>query len=122
MPRVKRGTQATKTRRNLLKQTKGYRWDRKSKERSARQAVFKAGSYAYRDRRVKKREFRKLWQTKINAGARVNATTYSQLIDALTKQSIKLDRKILAGLAEHEPETFKRIVKKAGTAKPSSKA
>ncbi len=119
MPRVKRGTQATKTRRNLLKQTKGYRWDRKSKERPARQAVLKAGAYAYRDRRVRKREFRKLWQTKINAGARANSTTYNRLIDALTKKNIRLDRKILADLAEHEPETFKHIVEKAGAIKSS---
>jgi len=119
MPRVKRGTQATKTRRNLLKQTKGYRWDRKSKERPARQAVLKAGTYAYRDRRVRKREFRKLWQTKINAGARINSTTYSRLIDALTKKNIRLDRKVLADLAEHEPETFKRIIEKAEAIKSS---
>ena len=121
MPRVKRGTQATKTRRNLLKHTKGYRWDRKSKERPARQAVFKAWTYAYRDRRVRKREFRKLWQIKINAGARAHSTTYNRLIDALTKKNIGLNRKMLANLAEHEPETFKRVIERVGTAKlPSS--
>ncbi|MDD5710599.1 MAG: 50S ribosomal protein L20 [Candidatus Colwellbacteria bacterium] len=121
MARVKRGPQATKTRRNLLKRTKGYRWDRKSKERPARQAVLKAGTYAYRDRRVKKREFRKLWQTKINAGARINTTTYSQLMSVLAKKKIGLDRKILADLAENEPATFKRVIEGAGAVKPFSK-
>jgi large subunit ribosomal protein L20 len=120
MPRVKGGTQTTKKRRNLLSQTKGYGWNRKSKTRPAKEAVFKAGTYAYRDRRVKKREFRKLWQTKINAGARINAATYSTLTDALHKKNVGLDRKILAHLAEHEPETFKRIVEAAGVAQSTS--
>ncbi|MBU2101182.1 50S ribosomal protein L20 [Patescibacteria group bacterium] len=113
MPRIKRGTQAAKKRRNLLKHTKGFMWGRKSKEKAARQALMKAWTYSYRDRRVRKREFRKLWQVKINAGARENGTTYSRLIDALTKKNIGLNRKILADLAENEPATFKRVVEQA---------
>src|SRR4030042_2571952 len=111
MPRVKRGITAAKRRRKILKQTKGYRWGRKSKERSAKQALMKAGAYAYRDRRVKKRDFRRLWQIKINAGARDNDTTYGRLMASLKKGGIKLDRKILAELAEKEPEVFREIVK-----------
>ena len=110
MPRVKRGTQATKKRRRLLKHTKGFMWGRKSKERLARQALFKAWTYAYRDRRTRKRDLRRLWQTKINAGARENGTTYSQLIGELSRHGITLNRKMLAELAEKEPAVFKKIV------------
>lgn len=112
MPRVKRGTTHTKKRRNILKKTKGYMWGRKSKLRLAKVAALKAGAYAYRDRRNKKREMRRLWQIKINAGARILGTTYSKLINGLGKAEIKLDRKILADLAENNPETFKAVVEK----------
>jgi len=104
----------TKTRRNVLAKTKGFKWGRKSKIRFARVAALKAGAYAYRDRRNKKREMRRLWQIKINAGARANGTTYSKLIDGLNKANIELDRKILADMAENNPEVFKAVVTKVG--------
>ena len=110
MPRVKRGTQHTKRRRTLLSKVKGFKWGRKSKIRLARPASLKAGSYAFRDRRTKKREMRRLWNTKINAAARVNGTTYSKFINALKEANIELDRKILAQLAEKHPEVFTKIV------------
>ena len=110
MPRVKRGVQHTKRRRNLLAKTKGMKWGRKSKIRLARPAALKAGAYAYRDRRNKKRDFRKLWNIKINAAARNLGTTYSKLIHALATKNIALDRKSLAFLAEHKPEAFKKVV------------
>ncbi len=113
MPRVKRGTQHTKRRKNLLSKAKGYKWGRKSKIRLAKTAVLKAGAYAYRDRRNKKRNFRRLWNIKINAGARENGTTYSRLIDGLKKANIELDRKVLAELAEKHPKVFSRIVETA---------
>lgn len=112
MPRVKRGTIHTKKRRNLLKKAKGYMWGRKSKMRAARVAVLKAGAYAFRDRRNKKRTFRRLWNTKINAAARANGTTYSKLINGLTRAKIGLNRKMLADLAENNPEVFKAVVEK----------
>jgi len=112
MPRVKRGTTHVKKRRSLLKKAKGYMWGRKSKVRFAKIAVLKAGSYAYRDRRNKKRTMRRLWQTKINAGARELGTTYSKLIHGLGAANVELDRKILADLAENNPEVFKAVVEK----------
>ena len=114
MARVKRGVQAHKKRERLLKQTKGYRWHRKSKEKAAREALLKAWTYQYRDRRNKKRDFRRLWQIKINAAARENGTTYSRLIHALKQKNIGLDRKILADLAENEPKIFSEVVAFAG--------
>lgn len=102
----------TKKRRNILAKTKGFQWGRKSKIRFARVAALKAGAYAYRDRRNKKREMRRLWQIKINAGARTLGTTYSKLINGLGNADIEIDRKILADLAEHNPETFKAVVEK----------
>jgi len=111
MPRVKRGKSHLKKRKKLLKQTKGYRGGRKSKIKLAKTAVRKAGVYAYRDRRTKKREARSLWQIKINAGCRVNDSIYSKFIAALNKNKIELDRKILADLAENYPQIFGEIVK-----------
>lgn len=113
MTRVKRGVSAHKKREKLLKQTKGYRWGRKSKEKAAREALLKAWTYQFRDRRNKKRDFRRLWQIKINAAARENGTTYGAFIYALKQKNISLDRKILADLAENEPKTFSEIVVKA---------
>ncbi len=110
MPRVKRGTQHTKRRKNLLLRVKGFKWGRKSKIRLARPAMLKAGKYAYRDRKNKKRTFRRLWNLKINASARLNGTTYSRLINALKKTNIELDRKILADIAENHPKVFTKIV------------
>ena len=113
MPRVKRGTIANKKRRKLLKLTKGFRWGRKSKERAAKEALLHALSRKFRGRKEKKRTFRALWNVRVNAAAREAGTTYSKLIAALKKKNIKLDRKILADLAEHEPAVFKKIVEKA---------
>lgn len=110
MPRVKRGVIAHKKRERILKYTKGYRWGRKSKERAAKEALLHAWSHAFRGRKEKKRDFRSLWQIKINAAARANGLTYSQFTNALKKQKIGLDRKVLAQIAEEEPETFKQIV------------
>ncbi len=101
----------TKRRKNILAQTKGYRFDRSKKERIAREAIFHAGSYAFRDRKRKKREFRNLWALRINAAARPLGFSYSRLIGALKKNSIALDRKSLAALAKDHPSTFERVVK-----------
>ncbi len=112
MPRVKRGTIANKRRKNVLKRTKGYRWGRKSKFRLAKQALQKAGTYAYRDRKAKKRTARGLWQIQINAACRANGISYSKFIAGLKKNKIELDRKILAQLAQQQPEVFAKIVEK----------
>jgi len=113
MPRVKRGTQHTKRRSNLLKRVKGYRWGRKSKIRLARPAMLKAGAHAFADRRAKKRNFRQLWNLKINAAARAYDLSYSRFIAMLKKANIGLDRKILAHLAESQPTIFGKIVEAA---------
>ena len=113
MTRVKRGTTANKRRRNVLKQTKGFRWGRKSKERQAREALLHAGVHRFNDNRKKKRVRRTLWNIKINAGARNNSMTYSKLIHALKTKNIELDRKILSTLAEYHPEIFKQITELA---------
>ena len=113
MPRVKRGVSARKKRSRILKETKGFRWGRKSKERAAKEALLHAWTHAWRGRKEKKRVYRRAWNVKINAGVREAGTTYSKLITALKKQNIKLDRKILADLAENEPDVFKKVVEKA---------
>ncbi len=110
MTRVKRGTLANKKRRKILKLTKGFKWGRKSKERAAKEALLHALTASFRGRKQKKRDYRSLWNTRINAGARKEGLTYSSFINALKKKNIRLDRKILAGLAKDEPETFKKIV------------
>jgi large subunit ribosomal protein L20 len=110
MPRVKRGTIAHKKREKTLKLTKGYRFDRKSKERAAKEALLHALSRSFRGRKEKKRDFRRLWSVKLNAAVRPEGITYSKFIAALKKKNIALDRKILADLAEHEPSVFKKIV------------
>ena len=112
MTRVKRGKTAHKRRKNILKQTKGFRWGRKSKYRLAKDALYHAWEYAYRDRRTKKREFRKLWQTQINAACRKSGISYSRFIANLKKNKIELDRKILSGLAKNHPQIFEKIVEK----------
>jgi len=111
MTRVKKGVHALKRRRSILKQTKGYRHGRKNKERQAKEAILHAGAYAYEHRRDKKSHNRKLWNIKINAGARELGTSYSKLIDSLNKKKVLLDRKILADLAEHHADTFGRVLK-----------
>jgi len=112
MPRVKRGTIAHKRRKNVLKDTKGYRWGRKSKFRLAKQALQKAGVYAYRDRKAKKRTFRQLWNIQISAACRPLGISYSRFIAGLKKNSIEIDRKILSQLAQQQPEIFAQIVEK----------
>lgn len=113
MPRVKRGVQARKRHKKILKKAKGYYGARSRVYRVAHQAVIKAGQYAYRDRRVKKRTFRSLWIVRINAAARMFDISYSRLIDGLNKASIGIDRKVLADMAIHDIETFGVIVEKA---------
>jgi len=112
MTRVKRGKTAHKKRETLLKYTKGFRWGRKSKERAAKEALLHAWPAAFRGRKQKKRDYRRLWATQINAAARINNTKYSQLISDLKKKNIILDRKILADLAVNEPKVFEKILEK----------
>src|SRR3989344_4532024 len=111
MARVKRGTMKNKRRKYILAQTKGYRFDRKSKERVAKVAIKHAGVHAFRHRRAKKREFRQLWALRINAAARPLGFSYSKLIGALKKNNIALDRKSLATLAKDYPSAFEAVVK-----------
>jgi len=113
MSRVKRGTTRNTKRERLLQHTKGFRWQRKSSRRAAKQAVMKAWTYQYRDRRRLKRDKRALWNVQINAGARMQGTTYSTLINGLKRANVELDRKVLADIAEHEPEVFAKVVEAA---------
>ena len=99
-----------KRRRNVLKQVKGFRHGRKSKERMAREALLHAGLHTFHDRRKKKRNMRALWQVKINATARTNGISYSKLINNFKKANIKLDRKIMSQLAEHQPNIFSKVI------------
>ncbi len=110
MVRVKRGTTAHKRRKRLLKLTKGFKWSRKSKYRLAKEGLLHAYKYKYRDRKVKKREFRKLWQQRINAAVRQQGLTYSKFIHLLKQNNIELDRKVLSELAKDEPKIFENIV------------
>lgn len=109
--RVKRGTTHTKRRKNILSKTKGYKWGRKNLIKLAQNAETKAGAHAYRDRRVKKRTTRRVWNVKINAGARAQNVSYSKLIKQLKDAKVELDRKSLAYLAEHHPAAFATLVK-----------
>ena len=109
MSRVKRGVSARRRRKKVLKQAKGYQGGRGSLFRSAREAVDRALNYAYRDRRAKKRDFRSLWISRINAAARQNDLTYSQFIKGLKQSDIEIDRKILADLAVSNPQAFSKI-------------
>lgn len=108
--RVKKGVHALKRRRNLLKAAKGFRHGRSKKEHLAKTAVTKALVYARAHRRDKKADFRTLWNQKINAAVRMEGLSYSKFIALLKKKGVVLDRKILAGLAEHEPRTFSKVV------------
>ncbi len=112
MVRVKRGKIAHKRRKRVLKQAKGFRWGRKTKYRQAKEALYHAWQYAYRDRRTKKRDFRKLWQIQISAACRNLGISYSKFIAALKKNKIELDRKILADLAKNHPQIFEKIAEK----------
>jgi len=110
MARVKRGVQARRRHKKVLKAAKGYYGARSRVFRVAKQAVIKAGQYAYRDRRVKKRNFRALWITRINAQSRSEGLSYSRLIAGLKKADVSLDRRVLADLAIHDKATFAKIV------------
>lgn len=110
MTRIKRGTVAHKKREKLLKHVKGFRWGRKSKERLAKEALLHAWSRKFKGRKEKKRVYRALWNVQLNAALREQGTTYSKFIGALKKKNIKLDRKVLADLANNEPKVFKKIV------------
>lgn len=116
MARVKRGVTARRRHKKILKEAKGYYGFRSRVLRIAKQAVTKAGQYAYRDRKQKKRVFRALWITRINAQARVNGISYSRLIAGLRKASIGLDRRVLADLAVHDKDAFAAVVTKAKAA------
>jgi large subunit ribosomal protein L20 len=113
MSRVKRSIHARKKRRKILKLAKGYFGARSRLYRTATEAVERAMKYAYRDRRVKKREFRKLWIARINAAARINGISYSKFIDGMKKAGMDLDRKVLADIAISDPEAFSKIVSMA---------
>ncbi|MDY6891463.1 MAG: 50S ribosomal protein L20 [Pseudomonadota bacterium] len=116
MPRVKRGVQARARHKKILKQAKGYYGARSRVFRVAKQAVIKAGQYAYRDRRQRKRQFRALWIARINAAARLNGLSYSRFIAGLKKANIEIDRKVLADLAVYEQGAFAAVVEKAKAA------
>ena len=113
MARVKRGVTARRRHKKVIDQAKGYQGRRKNVYRVAKQAVIKAGQYAYRDRRQRKRQFRQLWITRINAAARLHGLSYSRLINGLKKAEIDVDRKVLADIAVHDPEGFGAIAEAA---------
>lgn len=112
MVRIKRSVASRKRRRKIIKLAKGYKWGRKTKYRLAKDALRHAWSHAYKDRKRKKREFRRLWQIRINAAVRPLGLSYSQFINKLKKAQIELDRKVLADLAANHPEVFKKIIEK----------
>ncbi len=112
MVRIKKGVTARKHRRHLLKHAKGFRWGRKSKFRAAKDALFHAWEYAYRDRKANKGEKRALWQVQINAACREAGLNYSKFAFGLRKNKIELDRKILAQLCQDNPDIFKKILEK----------
>lgn len=111
MARVKRGVAANKRRKNLLKLAKGFRWRRSTHYRAAKEAVMKAGKYAYRDRRTKKRTMRALWIKRLNNALRLHGAKYSTFMNTLSKKDIALDRKVLSQMAVENPETFAKLVK-----------
>jgi len=112
MTRVKKGVNALKTRRNTLKQTKGYRFGRSTKERQANEAIVHAGKYAFAHRKDKKNDMRQLWNVRISSLLKAEGTSYSKFIGGLKKANITLDRKVLAILAAENPETFKKVLAK----------
>ena len=116
MSRVKRGVTGHAKHKKVIKAAKGYFGRRKNAIKTARQAVEKAGQYAYRDRRAKKRNFRSLWIQRINAGARAEGLTYARFINGLSKAGVEVDRKVLADIAVKEPEAFKALAEKAKAA------
>ncbi|MGV6827204.1 MAG: 50S ribosomal protein L20 [bacterium] len=116
MPRVKRGVQAHRRHKKVLDSAKGYYGARRKVYRVAKQAVIKAGQYAYRDRRQRKRQFRALWIQRINAAARMNDMSYSRFMDGLNKAGIEIDRKMLADLAVNDMSAFTQLTEKAKAA------
>ncbi len=116
MPRVKRGVTAHARHKKVLKEAKGYYGARSKVYRVAKQAVVKAGQYAYRDRRQRKRAFRALWIQRINAAARMNGLSYSRLMDGLNKAGVDIDRKMLADIAYHDEAAFASIAEQAKAA------
>jgi large subunit ribosomal protein L20 len=113
MARVKRGVVARRRHRKVLNRAKGYYGARRKIYRVAKQAVIKAGQYSYRDRRQRKRDFRSLWITRINAAARENGLSYSRFINGLKRAEVEIDRKVLADLAVHDKAAFKALAEKA---------
>ena len=116
MPRVKRGVTARARHKKVLANAKGYRGARKNVYRVAKQAVMKAGQYAYRDRRQRKRQFRALWIVRVNAAARLSGISYSQLINGLSKAAVEIDRKILADMAVNDKTGFESLAERAKAA------
>ena len=116
MARVKRGVTARQRHKKVLKKAKGHYGARRKSFRVAKQSVTKAGQYAYRDRRNRKREFRALWIVRINAGARAHGLSYSRCMDGLKKAGVELDRKVLADMAVFEPEAFGAVAEQAKAA------
>ncbi|MEI7425655.1 MAG: 50S ribosomal protein L20 [Candidatus Moraniibacteriota bacterium] len=110
MTRIKRGMAASKRRKNLLEDAKGFKWRRSSNYRAAKEAVIKAGSYAFRDRRAKKRVMRKLWITRLNIALRELGLKYSQFIKIMADKKIELDRKVLSQMAVTEPKIFAKLI------------
>jgi large subunit ribosomal protein L20 len=110
MSRVKRGFKARRRRNRLLKVSKGFQGGRNNLFRTAKNAVFKAWGYAYRDRKAKKRVFRRLWISRINAATRSHGMRYSEFVNLLSKANVDLDRKVLADMAVHDPAGFERVV------------
>ena len=122
MTRVKRSVNARKKRRATLERAKGYRGDAHAHYKHAKEALMKADAYAYRDRRNRKRDFRRLWITRINAAARLNGMSYGAFIHGLDLAGIELDRKVLADIAVRDPETFRRFAQTAREAAESAAA
>ena len=116
MPRVKRGVTARAKHKKVISQAKGYRGRRKNVFRAANQAVIRAGQYEYRDRRQRKRQFRRLWITRINAAARLNGLSYSRFMNGLLKAEIDIDRKVLADIAVQDAKTFAELAEQAKSA------
>lgn len=119
MPRVKRGFKARRRRNRILNQAEGFFGGRKNRHRQAVEVVRHAWEYGYISRKLKKRDFRRLWITRINAGARIVGTSYSRLVSGLKKANVALDRKILSEMAIHDPSAFSAVAKLAGVAKAS---
>ena len=116
MPRVKRGVTARAKHKKVISQAKGYRGRNKNVFRVAKQAVTRAGQYEYRDRRQRKRQFRRLWITRISAAAKLNAMNYSTFINGLSKAGLELDRKVLADIAVHDAAAFSQLAEQAKAA------